>query len=154
MFDRVKPSKYPPGGTCSRNAAASERASLIATASLGAVSLDSSPKNSARAQGLDRLGYRYEVSKLQGQPINAATELLPRVPRVAALLKRWLLGTHQGAIVPTHLDYYWDEFTFRFNRRNSQSRGKWFFRLAQQAMQVPAVPYKLLVGGTDNKYHH
>jgi len=49
-------------------------------------------------QGLDRLGYRHEVSKLKGQSKNAATELLPRVHRVAALLKRWLLGTHQGAI--------------------------------------------------------
>jgi len=105
-------------------------------------------------QGLEQLGYRHEVSKLQGQPLNAATELLPRVHRVAALLKRWLLGTHQGAIAPTHLDYYLDEFTFRFNRRNSRSRGKLFFRLAQQAMQVSAVPYKLIVGGTDNQNHH
>jgi transposase-like protein len=101
-------------------------------------------------QGLNQLGYRHEVSKLQGQPVNAATQLLPRVHRVAALLKRWLLGTHQGAIAPTQLDYYLDEFTFRFNRRNSRSRGKLFYRLAQQAMQVPAVPYKSLVGGTDS----
>lgn len=105
-------------------------------------------------QGLDRLGYRHEVSKLQGLPVNAATELLPRVHRVAALLKRWLLGTHQGAIAPTQLDYYLDEFTFRFNRRNSRSRGKLFYRLAQQAMQVPPVPYKRLVGGIDNETHH
>lgn len=105
-------------------------------------------------QGLDRLGYRHAVSKLQGQPVNAATELLPRVHRVAALLKRWLLGTHQGAIAPKQLDYYLDEFTFRFNRRNSRSRGKLFYRLAQQAMQVSAVPYKQLVGGTDSQSHH
>jgi transposase-like protein len=104
-------------------------------------------------QGLARLGYRHDVSKLQGQPVKAATELLPRVHQVAALLKRWLLGTHQGAIAPTQLDYYLDEFTFRFNRRNSRSRGKLFYRLAQQAMQVPAVPYKRLVGGTDNPIH-
>lgn len=86
-------------------------------------------------QGLAQLGYRHEVSKLKGQPISAATELLPRVHRVAALLKRWLLGTHQGAIAPAQLDFYLDEFTFRFNRRNSRSRGKLFYRLAQQAMQ-------------------
>lgn len=83
----------------------------------------------------------------------AATDLLPRVHRVAALLKRWLLGTHQGAIAPEHLDYYLDEFTFRFNRRNSQSRGKLFYRLAQQTMQVSAVPYKTLVGGREIKKH-
>ena len=105
-------------------------------------------------QGLDRLGYRHEVSKLKGQSKNAATELLPRVHRVASLLKRWLLGTHQGAIAPEHLGYYLDEFTFRFNRRNSRSRGKLFYRLAQQTVQVPAVPYKILVGGSENKNHH
>ena len=35
-----------------------------------------------------------------------------------------------------HLDDYLDEFTFRFNRRTSASRGKLFYRLAQQAVQV------------------
>ena len=54
--------------------------------------------------------------------------------------KRWLLGTHQGAIGHEHLDYYLDEFTFRFNRRKSASRGKLFYRLAQQAMQVDPAP--------------
>jgi len=101
-------------------------------------------------QGLDQLGYPHEVSKLKGQQLSAATELLPRVHRVASLLKRWLLGTHQGAIAPEHLDYYLDEFTFRFNRRTSASRGKLFYRLAQQAVQVPPVPYQMLVGGANN----
>ena len=105
-------------------------------------------------QGLDQLGYQHEVSKLKGQKKSAATELLPRVHRVASLLKRWLLGTHQGAIAPEHLDYYLDEFTFRFNRRTSASRGKLFYRLAQQAVQVPPVPYQMLVGGANNPRHH
>src|SRR6266436_5407360 len=104
--------------------------------------------------GLDQLGYPHEVSKLKGQQPSAATELLPRVHRVASLLKRWLLGTHQGAIAPEHLDYYLDEFTFRFNRRTSASRGKLFYRLAQQAVQVPPVPYQILVGGANNPKHH
>jgi hypothetical protein len=63
------------------------------------------------------------------------------------LLKRWLLGTHQGAVSHTHLDYYLDEFTFRFNRRTSRSRGKLFQRLVEQALAVDPVPYKKLVGG-------
>ena len=105
-------------------------------------------------QGLDQLGYLHEVSKLQGQKKSAATELLPRVHRVASLLKRWLLGTHQGAIAPEHLDYYLDEFTFRFNRRTSASRGKLFYRLAQQAVQVAPVPYNTLLGGVTNPKHH
>ena len=101
-------------------------------------------------QGLEPSGFQHEVSKLKGQKKDAATELLPRVHLVASLLKRWLLGTHQGAIMPEHLDYYLDEFTFRFNRRNSVSRGKLFYRLAQQAVQVPPTPYRMLVGGSKN----
>jgi hypothetical protein len=50
-----------------------------------------------------------------------------------------MMGTHQGAISHKHLDYYLDEFTFRFNRRRSKSRGKLFFRLAQQAVAVDPV---------------
>jgi len=71
--------------------------------------------------------------------------LLPRAHRVIALLKRWLLGTHRGAIGQEHLDAYLDEFTFRFNRRTSKSRGKLFYRLAQQAVQVGPVPFAALV---------
>ena len=71
--------------------------------------------------------------------------LLPRVHRVVSLLKRWLMGTHQGAIAHKHLDDYLNEFTFRFNRRTSASRGKLFYRLAQQAVQVDPVPFATLV---------
>ena len=74
--------------------------------------------------------------------------LLPRVHRVISLLKRWLLGTHQGAVGDDHLDYYLDEFTFRFNRRRSQSRGKLFYRLAQQAVQLEPTPYDCLIRPT------
>lgn len=71
--------------------------------------------------------------------------LLPRVHRVASLLKRWLLGTHQGAVKQEHLADYLNEFVFRFNRRTSASRGKLFYRLAQQAVVAPPSPYKTLV---------
>ena len=70
---------------------------------------------------------------------------MPRVHRAVSLLKRWLLGTHQGAVGQAHLDYYLDEFTFRFNRRKSASRGKLFYRLAQQAVQVEPVPVRKLI---------
>lgn len=66
--------------------------------------------------------------------------------RVTALLKGWLLGTHEGAVEPAHLDYYLDEFTFRFNRRTSASRGKLIYRLVEQAVQVQPVPRAALVG--------
>jgi transposase-like protein len=72
-------------------------------------------------------------------------ELLPGVHRVASLVKRWLLGTHQGAVSAAHLPYYLDEFTFRFNRRKSASRGKLFYRLLEQAVTIEATPYKKLI---------
>lgn len=62
-------------------------------------------------------------------------------------LKRWLLGTHQGAVSAEHLDYYLDEFTFRFNRRTSRSRGKLFYRLLQQSVQITPTTYRSMVGG-------
>ena len=94
--------------------------------------------------GLAQKGYGHEVTPLRKRKA-AAVELLPRVHRVVALLKRWLLGTHQGAVSPAHLDYYLDEFTFRFNRRTSRARGKLFYRLIQQAVIVDPVPYTALV---------
>lgn len=60
--------------------------------------------------------------------------------RIASLLKRWLLGTYQGAARSSHLEYYLDEYTFRFNRRKSHFRGKLFYRLAQQALQIDPHP--------------
>ena len=73
--------------------------------------------------------------------------LLPRANRVASLLQRWLLGTHQGAVAAAHLDYYLDEFTFRFNRRTSGSRGLLFQRLVEQALALSPVRCDDLVGG-------
>ncbi len=97
--------------------------------------------------GLDVAGYAHEASVLLGKGDAAAIRLLPRVHRVASLLKRWLLGTHQGSVSLEHLDYYLDEFTFRFNRRRSTSRGQLFYRLIQQALQIAPVPYKSIVAG-------
>lgn len=70
---------------------------------------------------------------------------MPGVHRVASLLKRWLLGTHQGGISSTHLQDYLDEFTFRFNRRTSRARGLVFFRLLEQAVDHEPVRYRDLV---------
>lgn len=86
----------------------------------------------------DWLGY----STLSGQGFRR--QILPpkelKLPHlVAALLKRWLLGTYQGAVRPSQLAYYLDEFTFRFNRRTSHFRGKLFYRLVQQALQVDPI---------------
>lgn len=93
---------------------------------------------------LEAKGYTHVIIR---QSANIGDNLLPLVNRVASLLKRWLQGTHQGAVCTSHLDYYLDEFTFRFNRRTSDSRGKLFFRLVQQAVAVPPVYSKEIRGG-------
>ncbi|MBL8291010.1 MAG: IS1595 family transposase [Bryobacterales bacterium] len=97
-------------------------------------------------------GYLHQVTIVQGKE-ESASQLMPRVHRVASLVKRWILGTHQGAVSHEHLEYYLDEFTFRFNRRRSGNRGKLFYRLVQQAVIVDPVPYKSMVkcaaGDTD-----
>ena len=89
-------------------------------------------------------GYKHKVRVISGSG-KTASALLPRVHRVASLLKRWLLGTHQGGVSRDHLEYYLDEFTFRFNRRTSRHRGKLFYRLLQQAVSVEPVPFSRLV---------
>jgi ISXO2-like transposase domain len=53
-------------------------------------------------RSLEKNGYRHEVTILRGQGKDAAIELLPRVHRVAGLLKRWLPGTHQGSVSGNH----------------------------------------------------
>lgn len=104
------------------------------------------PGSTVRTDGLNAYpglsGYIHEPQAQKRQP--KGEHLLPRVHRVVSLLKRWLLGTHQGAIGFEHLDSYLDEFTFRFNRRTSASRGKLFYRLLQQAVQVDPAPFPTL----------
>lgn len=99
---------------------------------------------------LNDLGYNHEPVHYTAW---GSKNILPSANRVASLLKRWLLGTHQGSTDQAHLDYYLDEFTFRFNRRTSHSRGLLFYRLLCQAMTMEARPAKTLKGGRYNPYH-
>jgi transposase-like protein len=95
---------------------------------------------------IGRSGYGHKKVSIRASSKNAS-ELLPRVHRVASLLKRWLLATHQGAVQPEQLDYYLDEFTFRFNRRDSRARGLLFYRLLHQAVNTAPQPYGAIAGG-------
>ena len=99
---------------------------------------------------LSTLGYTHNVTVVKRRE-ELASELLPRVHRVASLLTRWLLGTHQGAVGGTHLDYYLDEFTFRFNRRTSRHRGMLFYRLLQQVTQVGPVTWETIASGNQER---
>jgi transposase-like protein len=91
---------------------------------------------------LHQLAYSHEIVRKKA---DVGDNMLPRCNRVASLLKRWLLGTHQGAVSHEHLEYYLDEFTFRFNRRTSRYRGKLFYRLIEQAVAIEPFPYSTLV---------
>ncbi len=83
--------------------------------------------------GLPKQGYTRERTALSASD-DPTHVMMPGVHRVASLLKRWLLGTHQGAVTANHLQSYLEEFTFRFNRRTSRSRGLVFRRLLEQAV--------------------
>ena len=93
---------------------------------------------------LGKSGYTHMVPKKfeAADPNN----ILPHVHMIVSLLKRWLLGTHQGAVREMHLQAYLDEYVFRFNRRKSASRGLLFYRLLECAMQVPPTTQDELLG--------
>ena len=97
-------------------------------------------------RSLAQNGYHRQTSILSvsEEPAHVA---MPGVHRVSALVKRWLLGTYQGSIKPDQLDHYLDEFTFRFNRRSSRSRGLLFYRLLEHAMETDPITYKQIKGG-------
>ena len=97
--------------------------------------------------GLDQAGYDH-------QPINLATDWgdavlrLPAIHLVFGLAKRWLLGTHHGAVRSKHLQAYLDEYVFRFNRRTAKSIGHRFARLIEQAVLTPPAGYRTIVART------
>lgn len=93
----------------------------------------------------DWLGYNSLSDNGFSHLVRSSNELM-FVHLISALVKRWLLGTYQGAVRPSHLAYYLDEYTFRFNRRTSASRGKLFYRLVQQALMVDPAPVNMLKG--------
>jgi transposase-like protein len=116
------------------------------------------PGSTVRTDGLNSYlalpRYSYVHDRVvQKKQVETASELLPGVHLVASLLKRWLLGTHQGRVSREHLGYYLDEFSFRFNRRKSRYRGKLFYRLVQQAVAIDPVPYTQIIMPDQNQTH-
>jgi len=95
---------------------------------------------------LSNLGYKHEMTILSATS-DPAQVSMHGVHLVSFLLKRWILGTLHGSIGPQQLDYYFDEYTFRFDRRTSRSRGMLFYRLIEQAVSTAPNTYKSMVGG-------
>lgn len=94
---------------------------------------------------IGRYEYKHVVTNMSSRDALDAHVSMPAAHRVASLLKRWLLGTHQGGMSREQLDYYLDEFVFRFNRRSAQSRGLLFYRLCEGAVATEPAPYKSLL---------
>jgi len=90
--------------------------------------------------GLEAIGYNHEITEHK-----SGDAMLPHVHTVISLMKRWIMGTLQGSCSREHLSYYCDEYTFRFNRRKSKSRGMLFFRLLQNAVQLEPVTYQNII---------
>lgn len=93
-------------------------------------------------------GYPREII-VQSSSCDPAHVSMPGVHRIASLLKRWILGTHQGSVLPLHLQSYLEEFTFRFNRRTSRSRGLVFRRLIEQAVITKPTSMEDIIHGYD-----
>lgn len=92
---------------------------------------------------INKMGYKHEISK--DTILTEEEEILPNVHRIASLLKRWLLGTHQSYVAKNHLQYYLDEFVFRHNRRKSKSRGLLFYTLIKQAILNEPIEYNKVI---------
>ena len=97
--------------------------------------------------GIDKLGCTHDRRSQRAASARGEDpgKLLPGVHRVASLAKRWLLGTHQGSVDDAHLHSYLNEFTFRFNRRRSRSRGLLFYRVLELAVAHHPVRYRDLI---------
>ena len=95
------------------------------------------------------LGYGHEATpgSKNSYPVEDRDAVMPGAHLVSSLLKRWTAGTLHHRLSNKHLPYYLDEFTFRFNRRNSRARGMLFYRLLQQAVDTDPHPLNELIGG-------
>lgn len=107
--------------------------------------------NWAGYSGIGQHAYFHTITNMSAEGPEGHVSM-PHAHRVASLLKRWLLGTHQGGMSREQLDYYLDEFVFRFNRRASRSRGLLFYRLIEGAVATEPKPYKDLKASSDRLF--
>lgn len=63
------------------------------------------------------------------------------------------MGTHQNFVSEKRLQSYLDEFTFRYNRRKSKSRGLLFYRISEQVVKHKPILNKSVLnkGKTKNE---
>ena len=98
---------------------------------------------SLRSTLFDCKACKYQVSVIAGTIFQDTRT--PLTTWFTAILKRWLLGTHQGAVSEKHIQAYLDEYTFRFNRRTASKRGLLFYRLLECAVNCSPYTYDNIV---------
>ena len=94
------------------------------------------------------LGERPHEGIVQTKAERQVHDTLQGVHWTMSLLKRWLLGTHAGAVSGKHLQAYLDEFTFRHNRRKTKGVGRIAARTLQQLVVCAPMTMKMLVKET------
>ena len=82
------------------------------------------------------------------RPSGARTTPLQGCHWTTSLLKRWLLGTHAGAVRRKHLQAYLDEFAFRHNRRKTNGVARIAARVIEQLVAHAPLPRRKIIDET------
>jgi transposase-like protein len=96
----------------------------------------------------DSLGERHLDRVVQTKAERREGDALQVCHWAISLLKRWLLGTHAGAVGPKHLQAYLDEFAFRQNRRRTRGVGRIAARVIEQLVARPPLTMRSLIDDT------
>ena len=96
----------------------------------------------------DSLGKRPCEKVVQTKAERRESDALQVCHWTISLLKRWLLGTHAGAVGPKHLQAYLDEYAFRHNRRKTNGVGRIAARVIEQLVARPPLTMRSLIDET------
>jgi Zn ribbon nucleic-acid-binding protein len=96
----------------------------------------------------ESLGERTHDAHVQTKAERREADALQACHWTTSLLKRWLLGTHAGAVRPKHLQAYLDEFTFRHNRRKTDGVARIAARVIENLVAKPPLTMRRLIDHT------
>jgi hypothetical protein len=91
------------------------------------------------------LGKRPHEAKVQSKEERREADALQQCHWNVSLLKRWLLGTHGGAVRPKYLQPYLDEYAFRHNRRRTHGVARIAARVIEHLVSHAPLPLEELV---------
>ena len=94
------------------------------------------------------LGERHHEPVVQTKAQRRENDAIQRCHWTISLLKRWLLGTHAGAVRDKHLQAYLDEFAFRHNRRKTKGVGRIAARVIERLVAHAPLPRRKIIDAT------